>query len=545
MFSGVSGIISHQTKMDVIGNNISNINTLGFKSSRVTFQEVYSQTLRGSGAPDNTTGRGGTNPIQVGLGINVAAVDTVVAKGSTQRTDNPTDMSIDGEGFFIVKDASDSIYKFTRAGNFTIDKAGNLVTPGGLNVYGWQDYGGSVNSDGSYSFDTEKFIEPINLYSDDYNGNKKIINAQPTENAQFSGNLRSTVDRPTSSDSSDLGNPDTYYRDDNIAYSVPFTAFDSLGNDNKSLVNFWKMPAENDSNGNPIIIDASGEKITLNDSGTALTFDADGDPEDLAGIWEKLSFHTPDVTSGDWVEYDSATDSYVTSSDPIMTTWHWSIDGGLDLSSSSQGELTFYANGETYYYVNDDGQAVNVDDLTQEQINELHLTRVFPDTTMPDVTMTQNEDNGADDVDVNLNFKNVTQFASDSSAKTSEVDGYASGTLVTFSTGSDGILTGIYSNGQQQPLGMVSLAGFQNPAGLQKIGENLYLPTTNSGDFENGLRPGSEGIGNINPGTLEMSNVDLSKEFTDMIVTQRGFQANGKIITTSDEMLQELVNLKR
>jgi flagellar hook protein FlgE len=117
--------------------------------------------------------------------------------------------------------------------------------------------------------------------------------------------------------------------------------------------------------------------------------------------------------------------------------------------------------------------------------------------------------------------------------------------LVTFNIGSDGVLTGIYSNGQQQPLGLIALAGFENPAGLQKVGDNMYIPTTNSGTFKKPLKAGAEGVGTLNPGTLEMSNVDLSREFTDMIVTQRGFQANSRIITTSDEMLQELVNLKR
>jgi flagellar hook protein FlgE len=124
------------------------------------------------------------------------------------------------------------------------------------------------------------------------------------------------------------------------------------------------------------------------------------------------------------------------------------------------------------------------------------------------------------------------------------VDGYPSGSLVSFSVGSDGILTGIYDNGQQQPLGLIAISGFENPAGLQKVGDNMYIPTTNSGDYK-AVKAGTGGTGTLNPGTLEMSNVDLSKEFTEMIITQRGFQANSRIITTSDEMLQELVSLKR
>ena len=134
MFSGVSGLRAHQTRMDVIGNNVANVNTVGFKSGRVTFQEVFSQTLRGAGAPDSATGRGGQNPMQVGLGIGVGAVDTITTRGSLQRTDNPTDLSIEGEGFFIVKGSNADTYKFTRAGNFGVDKLGNLVTGNGMNV---------------------------------------------------------------------------------------------------------------------------------------------------------------------------------------------------------------------------------------------------------------------------------------------------------------------------------------------------------------------------------------------------------------------------
>ena len=159
MFSGVSGLRAHQTRMDVIGNNVANVNTVGFKSGRVTFQEIFSQTLRGAGAPDAATGRGGTNPMQVGLGLGVGAVDTIMTRGSVQRTDNPTDLSIEGEGFFVVKGGNADTFKFTRAGNFGIDKLGNLVTGSGMSVYGWQSY--TRNTDGSANYNTELPIEPI------------------------------------------------------------------------------------------------------------------------------------------------------------------------------------------------------------------------------------------------------------------------------------------------------------------------------------------------------------------------------------------------
>ncbi|HEX9060668.1 MAG TPA: flagellar hook protein FlgE [Clostridia bacterium] len=429
LFSGVSGLRAHQTRMDVIGNNIANVNTVGFKSGRVTFQEVFSQTIRGAGAPDAASGRGGINPMQIGLGIGVGSVDTITTRGSVQRTDNPTDLSIDGDGYFIGKTNSGT-YEFTRAGNFGIDKLGNLVTGDGLNVYGWQQY--TPNSDGTFTFDTQKQPEAINLYSDPYNKNKKMIAAKATTTAVFAGNLdasKSVVATPAAS---------------NVEFTIPVTVYDSLGNNYKVNVDMWKTN-----------VTASG------------------------------------------------------------TTWTWQLNSSAGASSTASGTIEFDLNGQAV-----SGLSANV--------------VLVPATGA-----------GTSNVNVAVDFTKLTMFAADSSAKPTNVDGYEAGNLVTFNIGTDGILTGVYSNGQQQPLGMVALATFENPAGLQKIGNNMFIPTTNSGDFKKAIKPGTEGTGTLSPGTLEMSNVDLSKEFTDMIVTQRGFQANSRIITTSDEMLQELVNLKR
>jgi flagellar hook protein FlgE len=425
MFSGVSGLRAHQQRMDVIGNNVANVNTVGFKSSRVTFQEVFNQTLSGASAPDSATSRGGTNPMQVGLGTSVGSIDTLMSTGSSERTDNATDLSISGDGFFIVRGSSADTYKFTRAGNFGLDKLGNLVSGSGYCVYGWQ----KINEDGT--FDTESPVEPINLYNDAHNGNKKIIAAKATTSAAFSGNL----------DAAKSPSAETQF-------AVPFSVYDSLGNSYELSVNF--------------------RKDTMDDTGT---------------------------------------------------TWQYTItrDNGTDTPDTYHtGTVKFDTQGRII-----DGAISNFT-----------------------VDLDQNA-TGAADIPINLNFNNLTMYAADSSVIPSDINGYSTGTLTTFSIGSDGIITGIYSNGEQQPLGCVALASFSNPAGLQKVGDNLFIPTTNSGNFTKGLAAGTGGTGTLTPGTLEMSNVDLSSEFTNMIITQRGFQANSRIITTSDEMLQELVNLKR
>lgn len=434
MFSGVSGLRAHQTRMDVIGNNVANVNTVGFKSGRVTFQEIFSQTLKGASAPDAATGRGGTNPMQIGLGLGVGAVDTITTRGSLQRTDNPTDMSIEGDGFFICKGGATDTFRFTRAGNFGIDKLGNLVTGSGLNVYGWQ----ALKTDGSGEFDTEKPIEPINLYTDAYR-NKRIISAKATSRAQLSGNLDAAMPLVDESDDPQAEQ----------MFSVPMTVYDRLGNDYKVDVLFWKVDA-----------------------------DADG------------------------------------------STWQWKIPstGSGYTASRASGTIRFDAEGI----------------IDSESIQDQPPVVFF----VPDPST------GTGEFEVVFDFSKITSFASDNSVKPQSVDGYPSGSLVSFSVGSDGILTGIYDNGQQQSLGLIAISGFENPAGLQKVGDNMYIPTTNSGEYK-AVKPGTGGTGTLNPGTLEMSNVDLSKEFTEMIITQRGFQANSRIITTSDEMLQELVSLKR
>ncbi len=430
MFSGVSGLRAHQTRMDVIGNNVANVNTVGFKSGRVTFQEIFSQTLKGASSPDSASGRGGTNPMQIGLGLGVGAVDTITTRGSLQRTDNPTDMSIEGDGFFVCKGGSADTFKFTRAGNFGIDKLGNLVTGSGLNVYGWQ----ALKTGSKDEFDSEKPIEPVNLYSDAYR-NKRIIAAKATSRAELAGNLDAAMVV--------AANPPLT---DEI-FTVPMTIYDKLGNDYKVNVEF--------------------NKEALNPG------------------------------------------------PPVTTDWTWTVTTGAEVgAATASGTIRFDAQG------------------------------VIIPTAPPPVVQFTPVGAGTDRFDVVFDFSKATMFASDNSVKPKSVDGYPSGSLVTFSVGSDGILTGIYDNGQQQSLGLLAISGFENPAGLQKVGDNMYIPTTNSGDYK-AVKAGSGGVGTLNPGTLEMSNVDLSKEFTEMIITQRGFQANSRIITTSDEMLQELVNLKR
>jgi flagellar hook protein FlgE len=428
--------------MDVIGNNISNVNTVGFKSGRVVFADVFSQLSRGAGAPNMETGRGGTNPMQVGLGVNVYSIDNIMTGGSVQRTDNPTDLAVDGEGFFVVRGGLNDTYKFTRAGNFTLDAVGNLVTSSGLNVMGWQQY--TYNKDtASYVFDTEQPLEAINIYTDTHNGNKRILAPQATTFAEFTGNLDADLANGAASQ-----------------FKVPYIVYDEIGN-----------------------------KHDLN-----VVFTAD-------------------------------------STNPnVDRTWTWAITSGAsyDVTSGGTGGTITFGTGSANAK---NGVVTSVNGTTPPAAVSISLTPKAPSIASP--------------LTISLDFTKMTQYSSTSNVKASKVDGYTTGTFQTFSVGSDGTISAVYSNGQMKPLAQIALATFENSSGLLKEGDNLFSQTTNSGAFTKGVLPTYEGTGKLAPGTLEMSNVDLSREFTDMIVTQRGFQANSRIITTSDEMLQELVNLKR
>ena len=446
MFSSVSGLKAHQTRMDVIGNNIANVNTVGFKGSRTTFQEIFSQTISGSSAPDTATGRGGTNPMQIGLGMNVDSIDVQMTRGSVQRTESPTDLSIEGEGFFIIRNGDSGVYNFTRAGNFTIDKLGNLVTASGQNVYGWMKY---ENTDEGAVFDTQEALLPLNLYSDDFIGNKKIMAAKATESATMAGNLDATNEIIAQNGGIVDGVP--IHNSEAVApqFTTPVTVYDALGNEYTANVNFWKTVA----------------------------------------------------TGG-------------------VTTWNYQISSTDNVTlSDNYGTLEFTSTGK------------------------IESTTDSP--TSVAVLFTPGDDVGAAEFEVTFDFNKLSMYADDSSVKPSIVDGYPPGTLVTFSVGNDGILTGSYDNGRQMALGLVALATFDNPAGLQKVGSNQFIATTNSGDFRVGQKPGTGDAGSLIPGTLEMSNVDLANQFTEMIITQRGFQANSRVMTTSDEILQELANMKR
>lgn len=470
MFSGVSGLRAHQLKMDVIGNNIANVNTVGYKSQRATFQEVFNQTIKGAGSPQ--AGRGGTNPQQIGLGISLASIDTFHIRGAVQRTDNNTDLAINGDGFFILSNSADFLSRtYTRAGNFTLDEYGNLVAPNGYRVLGYmEDEERNPAPDGSTVL--KGVLEGIVI------SKSKSYPAMATNSATMEGNLDKDLARVPAGTDPDPDDIDNYIEYNNLTKTFEVkngvkvretttVFYDSLGGQHKVKFTFIRGLA----------------------SGTSVGADNE---------WGVIIQNLDDMS------YFAKDDSTRVSDPPQLS------EIVIPIQFDENGKITTGSSND---------KATSV-------ILQIPGNGIF------------------EDMEVKVDFSNLTQFANESTASITNKNGYPQGYLDTFSIGPTGEIYGIFTNGQSRVIGQIALATFKNPAGLEKTSENMYQVTPNSGEPIIGL-PGSSGLGALNPGTLEMSNVDLSAEFTEMITTQRGFQANSRIITTSDEMLQELVNLKR
>jgi len=431
LYSGVAGLKVHQTRMDVIGNNIPNVNTVGFKSSNVMFQDVLYQTSQHATGSNAANGVGGTNAKQIGLGTTTATITKQLdGTGSAETTNNPYDVMLNSDSFFIV--SRGGMNYFTKVGSFQTDGAGYLVTGTGEMVMGWQvdpDDPSRVRKDTVSALQVEA---PENKYSE----------PEATQAAYVSGNIDKTD--PVFEDGGAKIMNVTIYDEKGYSYNVKL----NLTQNNTADKNTYTVSVASITDSNNQAITAS---YTL--SGNQLVFDKD------TGAFQS-------VGGGDAITLAIGDDAF--------------RDISIDFSSS-----TMYATSATSTI------KINRGDLQGQ--------------------------NG----------------------------GRKMGTLEEVSINTDGRIYGVYDNGEQKLMGQIAVAKFANPAGLEAIGNSLYRTTQNSGEFDGIGQEVTEGGGTMSQGVLEMSDVDLSSEFTDMIVTQRGFQANSRIITVSDTMIEELINLKR
>jgi flagellar hook protein FlgE len=467
MYSGVSGLRGYQTMIDVVGNNIANVNTIGFKGGQTVFQDLLSQTLQGAGLPAQG---GGTNPAQIGLGMRLAGTTTNFGQGGLQNTGRPTDLSIQGDGFFIVRRGTDQFY--TRAGSFTLDGNGRLSSPQGTLVQGWtSDAQGVINTNGP--------VGDINMPVG------ALIQPKPTANVTVGGNLPSNA-TPSGFDG-------TSYTTTGTQISTTITVYDDNGAGKSLVVQMTRDAVDADDVTPPGV---SQRWLVM--------LQADVDPALLGA--ENL------LTEPFAIDFDMTTGKI------------------LDILTPNDAGMLVPAGGAVAGATPDvPNQTITFDaDALEDAGGNLLGTFTAGET-------------------ITLNFGGLTpltQFSAVNSLSATGQDGSAPGALQTFTIASDGTITGVFSNGRTQSIAQIALANFANPAGLEKLEGSMYRPTANSGLATFGIA-GIAGRGTLAGGTLEMSNVDLAQEFTNLIVAQRGFQASTKVITASDEILNDLVNIRR
>jgi flagellar hook protein FlgE len=448
--------------MDVIGNNLANVNTTGFKRNRVNFQDILYQQLQGAAHP--TEELGGVNPKEVGLGMSVASIDTIHIQGSLQTTGVGTDLAISGTGFFVLDDAGKALY--TRAGAFSIDEEGTMVNPAnGMKVQGWM----AREIDGTQYIDVSRQVEDLIIPV----GSKDP--ARATTEVLFACNLDKRIPQ--------IPEEPTGLQIRQGTWATAIKIFDTFGQEHILQVEFTRVPGTQNSWNASVVVDPEFEVPTNTTIGL-------GEEAPAAG-------------------------------GPGAIVVNFSNNGTLLSAEDGAGNVSG-ANGQVVMNVAYDVQIAepNADGTPTRQLFQLNLGAVGGFTNA------------------------ITQYSETSSSKAVVQDGRTMGYLDNFKIDQSGVITGIYSNGSTRMIGQVAMASFPNQGGLEKAGDNTYRVSNNSGAANVGPS-GIAGKGKIIAGTLEMSNVDMAEQFTDMIITQRGFQANSRTIQTADQLLQELLTLKR
>jgi flagellar hook protein FlgE len=470
LFSGVSGLQNHQTRMDVVGNNIANINTTGFKKGRANFQDMLYQQLAGAARP--TEEIGGVNPKEVGLGMSIASIDTLHTQGSFQTTGSNTDLAISGQGFFVLREGRNELY--TRAGAFSLDRDGTLVNPAnGMNVQGWM----AREINGTTILEVSRDVENISIPV----GGKDP--ARVTTRVEYACNLNKLTPYIAEGETDEV----SIRRG---TWNTEIKIFDTFGREHILQVQFTRVP----------------------DSANAWTATVAVDPEAAVATNTAVGLG----------------------------------EGAPAAGGAAAFTVNFDNNGTIFSAVDADGN-VSGGELPPEGARPLILMNVAYDVpnTDPDAEGGQVRQMFTLDFGEMGGFtRALTQFSDPSSTKAIEQNGNTMGYLESFKIDASGVITGIYTNGTNRTLAQLALATFSNQGGLEKNGDTAFVVSNNSGNANIGPS-GVAGKGKIIAGTLEMSNVDMAAEFTDMIVTQRGFQANSRTIQTADQLLQELLTLKR
>ncbi len=521
--SAISALRNHQAFMDVLSTNISNINTVGYKSSRVSFQDLLSQTLRLGGPPGE--GSGGINPLQIGLGMQLGGVSTIFTQGSLRATGRATDLAIQGDGFFVFQSGTERSY--SRDGSIDVGLNGMLLNSvSGMLLLGWQaNTAGEISRTGEIGAIQVPFGvgEASGTSRVTYQGNLNLNHFLGTETT-IADTVEDFVTSEVMSGRTELAS-DTYHVEiQGAAASKEFRVVDGNG-DAVSIYDAATDDGTTFTDGWQDVLDVLGNFADgVVDTGLGLTIDFDTVEADFAngtkgaGAASVVYNHGDDspVISGLGV-YDTLGQLHTLTLTFVRTdvsTWEYTVtesDDFLSVTSGATGTVSFSEEGAC---------------------------------TSTNPILVVDYTNGAAGATVALDFGDLTQLSGASNVGPVSQDGLALGSLVDFSVNEYGEVLGLFSNGLSKLIGQVAMATFSNPGGLLRMGQNLFVVSSNSGLAQIGLAgEGKRGI--MSSGFLEMSNVDLAREFTDMIVAQRGFQANARVVSTSDDILQEVVNLKR
>lgn len=564
LYSGVAGLKTHQTRMDVIGNNIANVNTTAYKSSSMTFSELMSQTTQKASGANATTGVGGTNAKQIGLGVKAGAINTAITtQGSAQSTGNPFDIMITGDNFFVVSNGSENF--FTRDGSFYVDGAGNLaMTSTGYNVMGW----GVDETTGNIKQDTVTALRIMSAANMTYP-------PEATTKANISGILDENDKDVTSANGKTVNL--NFFDARGYSYTAKFT-FKQSGGDK---TNEYSMELNKilDSTGAEIDISKlefgnrsqqkMETKVTLNtdaykwDGKVLKTKDGTTDVANLADIFNTDGSLITPADDAAAQKQQKALDAiakaygYEGSTDEFLNLYITST-ANKDKQLTIQDLLGNMMAGKTTDVLPADGSAITMEGRYFEGTTVVFnkdtgkLESVGGSTTNLNVNAAFSA-LGGNFSDVTIDLSECTNYdnkgTSTIGATSGDLDGLGTGRRLGDMIGvyiqKDGMIYASYDNGMTKLLGQIATAAFANASGLEKEGDNLYSATLNSGEFDGIGVDITAGGGYMSTGHLEMSNVDLSSEFTEMITTQRGFQANSRIITVSDTLLEELTNLKR
>lgn len=679
LYSGVSGLRTHQTRMDVIGNNIANVNTTAFKAKQMNFSDMLYQTTQAATGANAANGTGGTNPRQIGLGVKGAAINTTITQeGANQSTGNPFDLKITGEAFFVVSDGTNTFY--TRDGSFDVDDAGNLCmastgyivqgwgvdengdivqgSVGGINVTALDTFGAAATTEGrisgiidkndsdfenrakggkavtvdvfdkaGYAYNLKFGILPTQITS---SGTRDITNREveygvgdlykvdiskltftyqdgnetktlsSSENPEFMKDLEDTIWTFVSGGanpynckgSHQIGTKDSNvtinlkdFLDNHPDYKGTTLASGVLGNIGDLTVNFSGDSGFMSSQPTYPLSDADKAKVSIiSQDAVNKIYDAGANKGGDAWAQYQVKYASGGANT---VSITSVQQTYLDDNDNTKTDYTFQYTTGnavtviTDIPTSQNDDIVkilklFQSKEVKPVYTTQESKDISTVqkgsyDITLLAITDVNGKEISIDALKNGGTTSWNVQyddgngefryvgqEGNDSFTVNLstlgtNFDNIDIDISDTTDGNNEkkcsvtgkkLDGRRIGTRSGVTVGTDGIVTALYSNGMSRKLGQICVSTFPNAMGLENAGDNLYQVTASSGDPAL-VDIKASGTGSITSGILEMSNVDLSQQFTDMITTQRGFQANSRIITTSDTLLEELINLKR